>query len=385
MPQTIARFSLLSALCLALAACVTTGTTTTANQPSTETTSSVNASVNEPVRVTMLLPLSGKDAKLGEAMQNAATLAMADLGYNAFELGFEDTGSNGAATAAARAIKNKSNLLLGPIFADDVRAARGVANPSRVPVIAFSTDSGAGGAGTYLIGILPGDQARQVGTFAAVKGLKNVLVVAPRDVYGQLTVRAFAASAQSNGVSVIGPFWLDNNDALLAARLKALIAPGSDGKAVDGIFMPLPADQATRILGIINPMFQSTASKPILLGTGLWDDVNIMKYPGLVGGYYAAPARETRTRFEQIYTRQFGAKPPRLASLAYDSVALALTLGRVQGAAGLTEAGLTGTNGFSGINGLFRFTRDGQSERQLPILQLQPGRAVIAIPAATSF
>ncbi len=342
---------------------------------------------NRPVHVAALFPLSGKDAKLGEAMQNAATLAISDLGDRQFELTFEDIGTGGAVAAANRAVQGGATLLLGPVFADDVRAVRPVAHAAAVPMIAFSTDVTAAGDGTFLIGILPGDQARQIAGFAAVRGLKNVLVVGVRDAYGQTTTEAFITAARAQGVNVTGPLWLaGRSDTLLSTRLSALIAAKGDGLPVDGVFLPLPPDQATHVMTVAEPHFAAAGrTLPVLMGTGLWDDINVMKYGALVGGYYAAPARGARARFEQIYLRQFGGAAPRLASLAYDAVALAITAGRQLGPDGVTPAALTRPGGFTGINGLFRFTSAGMAERALPILQVQPGSAVVAIPAPSTF
>ncbi|MCH8991732.1 MAG: ABC transporter substrate-binding protein [Acidobacteria bacterium] len=76
------------------------------------------------VRVALLLPLSGRNARLGNAMVNAAQLALFDLADDRFELLIHDTKGTpeGAAEAAALAIGDGASLILGPLLSASVTA-----------------------------------------------------------------------------------------------------------------------------------------------------------------------------------------------------------------------------------------------------------------------
>ena len=65
-----------------------------------------------------------------------------------------------------------------------------------------------------------------------------------------------------------------------------------------------------------------------LLGTMLWEDSRPGSEPALAGAWYAAPPQACHGDFDNRYAKAFGAKPPRLASLAYDATALAAVLAR---------------------------------------------------------
>jgi hypothetical protein len=82
---------------------------------------------------------------------------------------------------------------------------------------------------------------------------------------------------------------------------------------------------------------------------------------------------------------KYGSEPPRLATLAYDAVSLAAALARSQGAQRFTEGVLTGSAGFNGADGIFRFRTDGQNERGLPILQIGRGATTVVSPAPGGF
>ena len=63
--------------------------------------------------------------------------------------------AGGAAAAAQRAIADGNRLILGPLLAEDVRAAAPVARRADVPVVAFSNDEGVAGNGVYIMGFTP--------------------------------------------------------------------------------------------------------------------------------------------------------------------------------------------------------------------------------------
>jgi branched-chain amino acid transport system substrate-binding protein len=107
----------------------------------------------------------------------------------------------------------------------------------------------------------------------------------------------------------------------------------------------------------------------------------------LEGGLYAAPDPAGRSAFEARYAALYGAPPPRLATLAYDAVALAAALARTAEpkADPFAAARLTDPSGFAGLDGLFRFGPDGVAERGLAILEIRSGRAFVAEPGPAAF
>ncbi|WP_158601017.1 ABC transporter substrate-binding protein, partial [Teichococcus wenyumeiae] len=68
-------------------------------------------------KVALLLPLTGSNAQLGQAMLNAAQLALFEQGSPGFEFVPRDTGSTaqGAAEAARAAIAGGARVLVGPL------------------------------------------------------------------------------------------------------------------------------------------------------------------------------------------------------------------------------------------------------------------------------
>ena len=74
-----------------------------------------------------------------------------------------------------------------------------------------------------------------------------------------------------------------------------------------------------------------------------------------------------------------------MATLAYDAVSLAAALARAQGSQRYSQSSLTSPTGFNGSDGVFRFRRDGQSERGLAVMEMSNGATNVVSPAPRSF
>ena len=91
---------------------------------------------------------------------------------------------------------------------------------------------------------------------------------------------------------------------------------------------------------------------------------------------------ELTQRFADKYQANFGGKPPRIASLAYDAVSMAIQLNR---AGGFKPSAIANPSGFQGQNGLFRFRSSGVIDRGLSILEMTAKGPRIISPAPTRF
>ena len=105
----------------------------------------------------------------------------------------------------------------------------------------------------------------------------------------------------------------------------------------------------------------------------------------LRGAWYAAPDPARRVDFERRFTATYGRPPHRLATLAYDAVALASQLARQKPGGDFSVEAITNPNGWSGIDGVFRFLPDGRAERTLAVIEIQGERNAVVSPAPTSF
>lgn len=335
-----------------------------------------------PVKVGLILPLSGPQGAIGKSLEQAAQLALFDMGTDQFELIPRDTGTTPqqAAVAAQDVINQGASVILGPLMADSVRAAKTVTAASGVPMIAFSTDWTLAGNNTYIMGFLPFLQVSRIVDYAAQRGVKTIAYVAPRDTYGDTAVRIFEQEATRHGMTIAGRVRFSGpSDPTLPGQLQAL----AQNKTLQGVFIPAGAAQADMISSSLSGS-GLTPDRVLRLGTGLWDDPSLVARPSMQGAVFAGPSPRQYAVFEAKYRSVYGQVPPRIASLAYDATALAAVLARQGGPQGFTPAAIMNPNGFSGMDGIFRFNNNALAERGLAILQIDNRqiREVASAPAS---
>src|SRR3546814_4494108 len=86
------------------------------------------------------------------------------------------------------------------------------------------------------------------------------------------------------------------------------------------------------------------------------------------------------------YRARFGKAPYRLSTLGYDVVLLTVRLARDwKPGTAFPEPRLRDDSGFSGIDGAFRFGRDGVAQRALEVQEIRGGRTVTVSAAPKGF
>src|SRR3569832_362087 len=130
----------------------------TENKPTFLNLSNIPSS-HTPVRIGVILPFnSGTPAvkALANAMLRSAQLAMYDSGNKDIIIMTADEGAtpDSAAGAAVRLLDQGAEIIVGPLYAQSVRAIAHEARDRGVPVLSFSTDRSVAGYGIYLMGFL---------------------------------------------------------------------------------------------------------------------------------------------------------------------------------------------------------------------------------------
>ncbi len=373
-------------------------------QPQTAEQNTAPKKPNLPaVKVGLLLPLSGPHAQLAQAMLNAAQIALFDIGHDSFQLIPVDSKGTrqGGKDAATDALNQGAELILGPIFANAVRGAKPVASRANINIIAFSTDWQVAGGNTYLMGFMPFDQIDRVVGYAASKNIRRIGVLAASDNYGRIVSQAYQAATTRYGLPPAMIEYYDPRSGNLSPIIqkftrheerKAQAEASASGAYAplpyDAVFMSAGGDTALSIANLLSYHDMPPGSVR-RLGTGLFDDKKLARERGLDGAWFAAPSPGPRETFEHRYTETYSANAPRLASLAYDATALAAVLAQ----RGLIENGrpafdrraISNPNGFSGIDGIFRFRANGTAERGLAILEYQRGQIIVKEDAPKTF
>ena len=128
--------------------------------------------------------------------------------------------------------------------------------------------------------------------------------------------------------------------------------------------------------------FYDVPSDIRILGTSQWASSRPSREPALIGGWFSHLPSEGFSVFAQRYKDLYGEKPPRIASQAYDAVALAAILAET---GSFSYENLTTVSGFKGVDGLFRLLPNGLSERGLQVLGVEKKGFVTLSPALEVF
>lgn len=364
-------------------------------------------------RVGMLLPLSGVASKHGQGLRNAAMIALEDVNNPNLILQFYDTQSTpgGARIAAGNAIRQRSNLIIGPLMSSEVQAISSETIYQGVPVIAFSTAQEVLQPTVYTLGLLVEEQVNRIITYAAEKGRRRFALLIPDNSTGSAVAKAAVKSAQKNGVevTVIGFYPPNTSDfsgvikemtnygsrhARLVSLKSSLQSKADNGDSsakralermstkeglgdigFDAILIPESGAKLTAAISMF-AYYDAAYPQVQFLGTSVWETSKLNNESSIVKSWYPALSRSHSAYFAGKYANLFHERPSSLYSFAYDAIALSNELAK-QNNENINQV-ITSPEGYAGINGTFRLFEDGTNQHSLDIMEIRPsGDAVV--------
>ncbi|MFM5906124.1 MAG: penicillin-binding protein activator [Novosphingobium sp.] len=329
-------------------------------------------------RVAILVPISGPNAGIGQALANSANMALLDTNASNLRITAYDTAS-GPADAATRAIADGNKLIIGPLMGDDVAAVARVARPARVPIISFSNDGSVAGRDVFIMGSLPNQSIARSIAWARSQGARRFGALLPEGAYGlRATAALNTAVAEAGGTVVASEAFARSNPSIISAA-KRLRAKGP----LDAVLI---AD-GSRFAIQAAPHLRPGGAGPRLLGTELWSgDSDVLSSPALRGAWYAAVSDSRFKQYSESYRNRFGAQPYRVSTMGYDAVLLTLRVARGwKPGTTFPTARLYDADGFLGLDGAFRFGSNGIVERALEVVELRKGGITVVSPAPARF
>ncbi|ODP37679.1 penicillin-binding protein activator [Sphingomonas turrisvirgatae] len=328
-------------------------------------------------RVALLVPLTGGNAGVGRSLANATQLAILDTKAEDVRITTYDT-ANGAAAAAQRALADGNKLILGPLLAEDARAVAPIARRAGVPVLSFSNDTSVAGNGTYLMGYNPAQSIERVVDHARRSGVTSFAGLMPTGLYGERASTAFLRAVEGAGGTVTALETYNRGPAAMNAAIARLAR--SPFQAV------LIADSASGAVTAIPGLRRANPGARVL-GPELWNSTSgIGGMTQLNGAWFASVSDTLYRTYAAKYRARFGAAPYRLSTLGYDAVLLTVRIARDWRPGDVFPIDRLGDRGgFGGLDGAFRFGRDGIAERALEVQEIRGGTTVTVSPAPSGF
>lgn len=417
------------------------------------------------LRIGVVLPLSSSGRVVANDLKNAATMALFHIKSENILLQFYD--SKGTKEGAKIAVKKANNegvdVIVGPLFADEVV---GAASQTDVPILSFTTDQKVLSKNVFSIGFLLEQQIKRIVEYASQNGYKSFAIIVPDNETGTFIKDNFNKYAEQFGTEVVveQSYHSQKEDLMnvvkevsdfeervaeykqyskdVKMRLEYLNSlekadeqdklkdstqiENSDESSILNVyemafdntqyistdeevaFLEKTLEELPKKTTISDPKFDSIfiygddINDVIMIGSSLmYYDVHPdrIKFIGTSqlenpkvyterafrNAWYPSVSTKYSGQFDTAYRRNFGKKPSKIASLAYDAVAL---IGSIGTGEEISYKEILNPNGWTGINGIFRFKYDGSSERNMDVKQVLGGKITktkVVSPAELNF
>ena len=375
---------------------------------------------SESFRVGVLLPLTGEASKIGQGLKQSTMLALEDMNNSNLILQFYDTHSSpeGARVAAENAINQRVKMIIGPLMSTEVAAISDITRRHDIPVITFSTNEAVLLDHIYTIGLLIEEQIDRIVSYATSQGKSRFALLIPDNANGIAVAKSALAATQKRGASVVKiafypPETTDFSEIIRQLsdfdsrsqpikkekqRLLALVKNGDSsakqalkklnlketarGVDFDALIIPETGGRLKSAAAMFG-YYDVFAPDVMFLGTSVWENTSLNNEAILNKAVYPRLSRNHNDYFNKKYMSLFGNYPNSLYAFAYDAVALSSVLAR-RNPSNLEQA-ITNPDGFSGINGVFRFFNNGKNQHSLDIIRITPSADVVIDSAPDNF
>jgi hypothetical protein len=244
------------------------------------------------------------------------------------------------------------------------------------------------GGNVYILGTTFENTADRLVSYGQSNGLRNFGVVYPAGLEGETARDAVSEAISRRGATLSTA----QSYSLSVEGIQAAAGPVASALLGSGTNAVILTDGPTGGLAFISEALRGNGVTPEIaqfMGMQRWDvSAEALGVPSLQGGVFAAPDPGLIGAFNGRYQAAYGESPHELAGLAYDGVAAVGALvaeARAQGGSPFSTARLTQASGFAGVNGPFRFLPSGRVQRNLAIIEVRGGQAVVTQRAARSF
>ena len=358
---------------------------------------------NAEIKIGVLLPLSGENSQIGRSLLKAAKLSLNKTKNNNIKLFIKDTENSNTNIISSyyELIEEEVDVILGPLFTKNIKIINPVSKDENTLIITFSNNSEIKNESTFISGLAPEDEIREVINYAMSKGSKNFGLIFPNNEYGLRSKKLIQNLVlEKNGEISELVFYnakkpdfyevskkiasyeqrklklenkleeLKNTNTVTAEKkYKKLKNQDTLGELeFDSLFIGAENVKHISMLASILPYYDVDPKKVVYIGNSLWANSVTLKEPALEKGIFPNFSKKKFGNFELEYTEAFNTKPHRIAYLAFDLVGLISNLQKKNKK--INVSNITATSGFIGTNGLFRFRSDGSIQRSLSVFQI---------------
>ena len=360
---------------------------------------SINDNAIEPtetIKIAVLVPFGAKEKKLshiGKSLRDAALLAKQDLGSLNLQIIIYDTKGrvDSGLDSAYSAINGGAHLIVGPFLPDVVKAISTVTKSEGIKIVSFASDLELAGNNTFIIGDTPVNRTQKLVKYAVEKEKYRFGIISSiESSNSELEKSIRSMIKRSGGIETFNIHYSGNMNSLsdIAEEVREIAV----STPIDAIIIPGdPNRQIPLLAAELSDITNSTGNGQIqIIGLSRWDlATSLLSEPSLQGSWLAIPDTRFRKIYEEKFIKKFGYRPHLLSSLAYDAIAAMGVLVRKRDVHGtyypFSTSEILNTNGFIGIDGIFRFKSNRTVEKALAVMEIRNGQPNILKPALNKF
>ncbi|GBQ16170.1 amino acid ABC transporter substrate-binding protein [Swaminathania salitolerans LMG 21291] len=168
----------------------------------------------------MLLPLTGRFAKLGQQMANAAHIAVPDGHGVVLDIRDTDAPGQTAEGVARSALDSGDRVILGPLTAAQTGAVATVTQPAAIPEFAYTSDQAQARPGLWVMGVTVEQQVQRLVEAAVAEGRTSFAAFLPESPLGHALADALTRTCASRGLATPRIAFHERDPAAIAAALK---------------------------------------------------------------------------------------------------------------------------------------------------------------------
>lgn len=260
-----------------------------------------------PLKLAVLVPLSGPLAGAGASVRDGALAAHFGESRRRPELRFYDTAGSaqGAIDAYQLALSEGADQVLGPLTRDEVQALFSQAGLA-APALALNRAAVPPPPGSASFALSPEDEGVAAAERLLRRGLLRVVVVSAGDDSAQRSLDAFREHFRARGGEILTEVRIQDGMLDYAPVLRTALAAAGGGDSHDAVFLALRGPQARLLVPQLN--IAGFAARPliatsqVLQGSGdprldrELDGIEFPEQPWLLGsrGDLPDPARTSR-------------------------------------------------------------------------------------------
>ncbi|MCQ2574726.1 MAG: penicillin-binding protein activator [Alphaproteobacteria bacterium] len=359
--------------------------------------------------IAVLLPTSDQNKSIGNSIKTSIEMALVQRPSENIKTTFYDISGDSInkKQIIQEVLSTNPNIIIGPVFAEDVKELRDEKN-SELPVLSFTSDISAVGNGVMTMALLPTQSIETIIRQIQNDGIQNIIVVAPNDQSGKLMASVAYEASTIYNLQLNGLFYYTPNDsnsmkdtAIKASMYETRSQANTRAKEVlsdiltkeslsqneyDSLNQQLEKISKTEVLGPVpyNAVLflgNGNDSKTLasflryygvnsqqvhFYGTTLWQGSDIASDFTMSGAKYAT-LPDISENFVELYKQATDQYPDYMSSFGYDAINMILEMVNTNKN---YASYLLDPSGYNGINGIFRLQPSGESERGLLIKQL---------------